>query len=611
MMPLMQTLLRVLTLLAWQFGSMQVLASTENNVVLNLSSLVTPEEASLLTINSTRLSEELFGTFTINYDDVSPDNLAVQNNPVYIPPDSPSLINSSYPANSINPPRNFSASYSIPRTVKFLTIGGLFGLTNGTTGIFDKPGIQFAESFKSAILDVNNNPDILPNTTVLYQIMDTGRDPKDALNAAYLLIQQNVTSFVGLRDISEVISIQPLLTNSNISVTSGAALSTFLSNSRNYPTFYRTVPDDYYIATALVAMMVRFNWTLVAPLYTDDDIGSSGNSAFTKAAAAANISTNCQRTIVTGSLSGVDTFSSCVTASDANVVVLWMDPVNAANCISVIGNADGNGDVYFIAPAEWATMDHFALFSRGRFNTSVLKGSIGAIPRTGSDQLFRNYYSQLTPATNSYPAFLQFWQDQFRCTLSGSPFVPQYFHNQGVDNITMLSDGSIIVPSLTVTVTSNLSLNTPPGSKANISYDETTNETTVNLTISDPFAPFAVPIQPVCPADVRDRPLNISCRCTGNESLATDEDIDYRVNYVYDATYAVILAFDQILNKCTRISDPYLCDNEFINSSILLGALAQTNFEGRTGHVAWVGHDRKCKLSMLSRCSHVMSCHCI
>lgn len=551
--------------------------------------------------------QKYFGLFTINYNDADPNNLAVKNNPIYIPPESPSLQNSSWPADVIEPPRNFSASYLIPRNASFIMVGGLFGVTNGTNGIYDRAGVQMAEAFKSAILEINNSTTILPSTTVLYQIMDTGRDPKDALNAAYLLIQQNVTSFVGLRDISEVISIQPLLSNSNITMLSGAAMSTYLSNTLNYPTFYRTIPDDLYVAQSITKLMQLFNWTLVSAIYTDDDIGSSGNSAFQTATTESGIVVTCSATIVSGSTSGLQTFSSCISSSDANAVVLWMGLEDARNVIASLSTQPFISNLYFIAPPEWGTYNSFQSFSLGRFNTTILQGGITAIPRSGnipvsgsippngSFEAFKSYWSQLNPSNNAYSAFLQLWQDTFRCSLYGSIYMSDFYLGYGISNLTFDSNGTVIIPPVALPLGGkNQTLPIPPGSKFTTS--EGSGSKTRIVTLSNPFADLPGTnntVLPLCPTDVNERnKTEINCMCTGSETLYGDDNIDFRTNYVYDATRALLLAFDQIMNKCTHVKDPNLCDQFLINSSILLGAVDATNFYGRTGHVEWIGHDR-------------------
>lgn len=95
------------------------------------------------------------------------------------------------------PPTNYTVDFILPRSSEFLTLGGVFPLTNKTTGRHIASGVLYAEAFKCAIVDANNNFSLLPNSTLLYQIMDTGGLASAAVNAAYLLLQRNAVSIIG------------------------------------------------------------------------------------------------------------------------------------------------------------------------------------------------------------------------------------------------------------------------------------------------------------------------------------------------------------------------------------------------------------------------------
>jgi Receptor family ligand binding region len=332
---------------------------------------------------------------------------------------------------------------------------------------------------------------------------------------------------LGGENFNQVNEIESFLRPSNISLISGAATDNFLSSVKAFPTFFRTVPNDFYVATAMVNTFILFNWTLIATVFTDDVIGSSGAAAFNLAAQRGRLRLTCRNTIPAGTLSGLRAFSNCIAQSFSNVVVLWMGQQDAANAIAFIQQDPANKRLTYIAPAIWATFQNFNDFSGGRFPPSILKGSIGYVPRPGDLNPLQDCYSQLSPSNNAYPAFLKFWEMQFKCSLFGSSYINAYFDAQGV-NATYLNDGTIDVKPLVYTnVTSNSTYGDPALSLASFTYDPSTGETTKTVTLYNPFASLSGPLLDICPDSIEERTL--PCRCTGQENLDFLENIDVKL----------------------------------------------------------------------------------
>lgn len=46
-----------------------------------------------------------------------------------------------------------------------------------------------------------------------------------------------------------------------------------LSDRRQFPTFFRTMPSDIYQARAMAQLAIRFNWTWIGAVVANNDYG--------------------------------------------------------------------------------------------------------------------------------------------------------------------------------------------------------------------------------------------------------------------------------------------------------------------------------------------------
>uniref|UniRef100_A0A669BZK5 G-protein coupled receptors family 3 profile domain-containing protein n=1 Tax=Oreochromis niloticus TaxID=8128 RepID=A0A669BZK5_ORENI len=181
-----------------------------------------------------------------------------------------------------------------------LVIGGIFSflfVTFINNYSFNFREFQFAQTMIFAINEINKNPHMLSNVKLGYKIYDNC-GTMDILRAALTLLS-GLNRELGEDSCTE--TVQAILGHSGSSPTiafaqvvgrylyismqiSHFATCACLSNRKEYPTFFRTIPSDYYQSRALAKLVKHFGWSWVGALAVDNEYGFSGIAAFIQAA---------------------------------------------------------------------------------------------------------------------------------------------------------------------------------------------------------------------------------------------------------------------------------------------------------------------------------------
>uniref|UniRef100_A0A8C2CBT6 G-protein coupled receptors family 3 profile domain-containing protein n=1 Tax=Cyprinus carpio TaxID=7962 RepID=A0A8C2CBT6_CYPCA len=136
---------------------------------------------------------------------------------------------------------------------------------------FDLRAFRWTQVMMFAIDEINQDEGLLPNISLGYKIMDSCASPTNVLRAAFTLVSEQKE--------------EESTTQCHLPLT--ALVSYFstcacLSDRRKYPSFFRTIPSDYYQAKALASLVKQYGWTWIGALQSDNDYGKNGISAFTK-----------------------------------------------------------------------------------------------------------------------------------------------------------------------------------------------------------------------------------------------------------------------------------------------------------------------------------------
>ncbi|XP_058607054.1 extracellular calcium-sensing receptor-like [Onychostoma macrolepis] len=286
--------------------------------------------------------------------------------------------------------------------------------------------LRFARALQFTIQEINNSSDLLPGITLGYHIYDSCASVPMAIKVAMQLANgldlvfndidscvkfAAVPALVGDSTSTPAISISRLFGPFGISQVSHYATCACLSDKRQHPTFFRTIPSDHHQAAALARMVKHFGWTWIGAVRSDSDYGNNGMASFLKAAEQEGICVEYSEAYYrTQPRSKLKRVADVIRKSTARVIVAFM----------------GAGDIKFLLeelslqpppPMQWIGSEAWVTDPQMmRFNFCI--GAVGfAIPRSVIPG-FRNFLLDLSPEQAlKFPLLTEFWESSFSCSL--------------------------------------------------------------------------------------------------------------------------------------------------------------------------------------------------
>ena len=204
-----------------------------------------------------------------------------------------------------------------------INIGGLFPVFayNPSDQSCYKPDslrlsdVKRVEAMAYAINTVNNDPNLLPNITLGFEIRDTCTNVAVALEESLKFVSSPLSGMccagdscssnktgilagvVGATRSSSSTQAAILFGLHHLPQISYLSTSDELSDNKTYPYFLRTVGADMFQVQAMIDIILQYKWDYISFLNSDDSYGKFAQQKFTTLAAENNICVGITRTI--------------------------------------------------------------------------------------------------------------------------------------------------------------------------------------------------------------------------------------------------------------------------------------------------------------------------
>ena len=312
-------------------------------------------------------------------------------------------------------------------------------------GEFYAFGLGYIEAITFAIERINNDPNLLPNVTLGFDIRDNCDTPVLAMKMANDFVKSNylnelfeeqkygtglkseltirvqnltapISAVIGTEDSSSSTLVSSLLQVDGIPTISPFATSEELS-SPYFNAFFRTIPPDGEQAKAMVDIIEHYRWTYIAAVAVDHSYGRYGlraleREAYDRKTFCITFSEYFTRSGYKGKIKTI--VRKLREAKNIKVVVLWSNYEPAKRFLQEATAQGLEGRTFLISEAI-AVMNPDVLEE----NSAILKGALGIRPHLFADQPLEKHLKELTvedTRTSGNPWWDEFWTNHLNCS---------------------------------------------------------------------------------------------------------------------------------------------------------------------------------------------------
>ncbi|XP_037631849.1 extracellular calcium-sensing receptor-like [Sebastes umbrosus] len=288
---------------------------------------------------------------------------------------------------------------------------------------------QFAQTMIFAIQEINNSSSLLPNISIGYKVFDNCASTLSSSSVVMGLIngqertlgqscsgQSSVHAIIGPSSSSSTIAMLQIAGLFQIPVISYLATCACLSNRKEYPSFFRTIPSDYYQSRALAKLVKHFGWTWVGAVRSDNDYGNNGMETFIIAARQEGVCIEYSEVISRTDSSGqIAKVVRVIQSGSAKVLVAFISQeIDMLLEEALKQNLTG---LQWVGSESWITAPYLAT----KRYSGILTGSLGFTIRKAKIPGLREFLLQVNPSQDPHNNLLrEFWETTFGCSFQPS-----------------------------------------------------------------------------------------------------------------------------------------------------------------------------------------------
>uniref|UniRef100_A0A3P9J2T4 Extracellular calcium-sensing receptor-like n=1 Tax=Oryzias latipes TaxID=8090 RepID=A0A3P9J2T4_ORYLA len=266
---------------------------------------------------------------------------------------------------------------------------------------------RFAQTMIFAIEEINNSSSLLPNISIGYKIFDSCGSTLPSTRAAMGLINGQERTFGNTCSGHSTVH----------AIISHFSTCACLSNRKEHPSFFRTIPSDYYQSRALAQLVKYFGWTWVGAVRSDNDYGNNGMATFIEAATKEGVCVEYSEAIArTASKEQVERVVRVISRGSAKVLVAFL----AQNEIDILleeALSQNLTGLQWVGSESWITAHHLATMKY----SGILYGSIGFAIKKAKIVGLQDFLLQVHPSQDPQNHILkEFWEETFGCSFQSS-----------------------------------------------------------------------------------------------------------------------------------------------------------------------------------------------
>uniref|UniRef100_A0A8C4XI28 Extracellular calcium-sensing receptor-like n=1 Tax=Erpetoichthys calabaricus TaxID=27687 RepID=A0A8C4XI28_ERPCA len=288
---------------------------------------------------------------------------------------------------------------------------------------------NFAQTMIFAIEEINNSTNILPGVTLGYKIYDVCGSIPLTIRAALALVNgqeetfsnktctksSTVHAIIGESGSSQTVAVSTVMGPFRIPVISHFATCACLSNKKEFPSFLRTIPSDYYQSRALAQLVKQFGWTWVGAIRSDNDYGNFGMATFVHTAQQEGICIEYSVAIYrTDSREKILKAIDVIKSGTAKVIVAFLAQGEMAVLLKemLVQNVTG---LQWIGSESWITASSLATED----SYKILGGAVGFAVSKSVIAGLKQFLEDVLPSQHPGNKLLtEFWESTFHCTFA-------------------------------------------------------------------------------------------------------------------------------------------------------------------------------------------------